>query len=109
MLNTQQDFEVTMAELKDMIELGKQLEKLERSGAFKKIIMKEYMETFPQTLTMVAVSPDERQRNAAQLGLQGVGSLQQFLNSIHRKADSAAATLKEYEEAMSSVSGSTEE
>lgn len=97
MLDRRQEIEVELSELKESVELGKVLEKLERSSAFKKLIVKEYFEVQPAAMAPISVSPDEKQRNAAIIALQGVGSLQSFLNAVRRKAMMAESALAEYE------------
>lgn len=93
-----QEIEVTIEEAKEAVELAESLEKLERNGAFKKLVLKKYIGEKPNTLTALFASPDERQRKAAELGMTGVAQLEMFFHSVRAQGAHAKAALKELEQ-----------
>lgn len=93
-----QEIEVTIEEAKEAVELAEALEKLERSAAFKKLILKKYIADKPKTLTALFASPDERQRKAAELGMTGVAQLEMFFHQVHMQGQHAKNALEQLEQ-----------
>lgn len=101
MTNEPRTIEVTMDNLKDKIAAGELLKQLERSPAFKKLILKGYFEEKAQGLvSMMGMPQDDRQRELIHNSMVGISVLQGHLRAIANEAKAAQASLEEYEQAL---------
>lgn len=101
MQNQTKQIEVTIDELKEKIALADALDSLHRSPAFKKLILKEYIQNKPvQLVKLTAMPQNEMQKELVHNSMVGISAIQQFFGSVYQDGKAAKESLAEYEAAL---------
>jgi len=92
------EIQVSLEEVKEQIALGDLLETLEKHPAFQKLVLQGYFEQEAIKLVGTFAHPmPELQKEVISNKMIGIGAFQSYLNTIYRKAETAKASLEEYE------------
>jgi len=96
---------VSLEEVQEQIKMGELLEQLHRSPAFKKLIGEGYFKTEAQALVgMMAHPMQDMAKQQIQSKMIGISALQSYFNMIHRKSETAKASLLEHNIAIEEIS-----
>lgn len=104
--DTVQAIEENIQQAKKMVEQGNALERLRNNRDFKHIIQEGYFEKEAIRLVHLKVDPNmqtaERQQSIIR-DMDAIGSLNQYLQGVYRKADMAAKAIQADEEARDEI------
>lgn len=95
--------ELSIESAKESVELGKQLERLERNKDFQELIGGQLFENYSQTLVHLLSDParqSEAEREDIIKDMEMIGRFRQFLFSIHQKAHLAEKSIADSQEAI---------
>lgn len=93
-----QEITVSVEDVKEKISLLDDLESLKRSPAFKRLILKQYIQEKPhQLVKLMALPQTDTQKEVVHGSMVGISALQLFFNSVQRDGDQARADLAAYE------------
>ena len=98
-----QAIEISIEQSKVLIEYGNTLERLMKNPDFKEIILTGYFKEEPARLTELKASPHmayEQHQEAIIRSLDGIGALQQYINTIRGAASEASMALEQGAEAL---------
>ncbi|WP_289100986.1 hypothetical protein [uncultured Marinobacter sp.] len=97
------ELEMNIKEAKELVELGKSLERLEKNRDFKKVIQEHYLNKEAVRLVHAkgdAAMQDPKHQANILRDIDGIGSFTQFLNFLRYQAEMAKDAIRECEDVL---------